>query len=126
MKTLIAIAVLFNMSAVSAQSRRIPDFYSAKFKITKVSPMCPSTIPAGAQCMGFGSIVQMEATIGCADKVVHSRIEVWGNNEIHTDVHVKRHPKADLIRCARAQVLKETVLVHSPGKVTIVNDGIEF
>lgn len=125
MKTLLALVVLFNVSAVSAQNH-IPPYYSAKFKITKVSPMCPSTIPAGAQCMGFGSIVNIEAIIGCADTVKHSRIEVWGNNEIHTDVLVKRNPHADTIRCMQAQVLKETVLVHSPGKVTIVNDGIEF
>lgn len=125
MKTIIALASLMIAGSVSAQNH-IPPFYSAKFKITKVSPMCPRTIPAGAQCMGLGSIVQMEAVIGCADTVVHKRIEVWGNNEIHTDVHVKRHPKSDLIRCVQAQVLRETVLVHSPGKVTIVNDGIEF
>lgn len=125
MKALLALVVLFNMSAVSAQNH-IPPYYSAKFKITKVSPMCPNDIPSGAVCFGLGSIVNIEAVIGCADTVKHSRIEVWGNNEIHTDVLVKRHPKSDLIRCMQAQVLKETVLVHSPGKVTIVNDGIEF
>lgn len=125
MKALLALAVLLNMSAVSAQSH-LPPYYSAEFSIRKVSPMCPATIPAGAQCMGFGSIVEIESVIGCADKVVSKRIEVWGNNEIHTDVLVKRHPKSDLIRCMQAQVLKETVLVHSPGKVTIVNDGIQF
>jgi hypothetical protein len=88
--------------------------------------MCPADIPAGAQCMGFGSIVQIEAIIGCTDKVERKRIEVWANNEIHTDVLVKRDPNSDRIRCYRAQVLKEIVPVHSPGAVSIVNDGIEF
>jgi hypothetical protein len=125
MKTILALAVLLNVTAVSAQNH-IPPYYSAEYKITKVSPMCPSTIPAGAQCMGFGSIVQIEAIIGCTDKVEHKRIDVWGNNEIHTDVLVKRDPNSANIRCYRAQILEETVLVHSPGKVTIVNDGIQF
>ncbi len=125
MKTIIALTALMIAGSVSAQNH-IPEYYSAKYKITKISAMCPISIPAGAKCMGLGSIVQMEAVIGCTDTVVHKRIEVWGNNEIHTDVHVKRDPKSDLIRCVQAQVLRETVLVHTPGKVTIVNDGIEF
>lgn len=125
MKALLALVVLFNVSAVSAQNH-IPPYYSAEFNIKKISPMCPRTIPAGAQCMGFGSIVVIEAIIGCADTVETKNIDVWENNEIHTDVLVKRAPNSDLIRCMRAQVLTETVLVNYPGKVTIVNDGIQF
>ncbi len=124
MKALLALVVLFNVSVVSAGI--VPPYYSAEFTIKKISPMCPATIPAGAQCMGFGSIVVIEAIIGCTDTVESKRIEVWGNNEIHTDVLVKRAPNAEVIRCMRAQTITETVLVHSPGKVTIVNDGIQF
>ncbi len=125
MKALLVLSVLFNISSVSAQNH-IPPYYSAEFQIKKISPMCPATIPAGAQCMGFGSIVVIEAVIGCTDTVESKRIEVWGNNEIHTDVLVKRAPNSDVIRCNRANVITETVLVHSPGKVKIVNDGIQF
>jgi hypothetical protein len=125
MKTLLALAVLMNVSVVSAQSH-IPPYYSAEYKITKISPMCPAHLPDGAQCAGFGSIVYIEATIGCTDQVVEKHITVTENNEIHTDVLVKRDPNSDRIRCYKAQVLKETVAVPYPGKVTIVNDGIQF
>ena len=125
MKTLIALAVLFNMSAVSAQGHA-PGFYSAQWKITKVSPMCPNDIPEGAMCFGLGSIVQVEATIGCADTLVSKQFDVWENNEIHAQSLVKRHPKADVIRCIRAQVVTDTVLVPMPGPVTLVNDMLEF
>lgn len=125
MKTIIALAVLLNISAVSAQVAH-PSVYSPIWKITKVSPMCPNNIPSGAQCFGLGSIVTVETTIGCADTLLSKDFDVWENNEIHVSSLAKRHPKADLIRCVRAQRITDTVLVHMPGSVEIVNDILEF
>jgi hypothetical protein len=128
MKTIIALAVLFNISAVSAQDFA-PKYYSAHFDITKVSPMCPATIPTGAQCMAFGSIVEISAHIGCIDKVVYKNIQVVRNNgtiEIHAVSVIKKDPKADVVRCYRANTIKEIVPVHDMGPVTIVNDIVEF
>lgn len=125
MKTLIALAVLFNMTAVSAQVQH-PSVYSPIWKIKKVSPMCPNDIPAGAVCFGLGSIVTVETTIGCADTLLSKEFDVWENNEIHVNSIAKRHPKADVIRCVRAQTIQDTVLVPMPGQVTIVNDTLEF
>lgn len=125
MKTILALTVLLSLSSVSAQVAH-PGVYSPTWKITKVSPMCPNDIPDGAVCFGLGSIVQVEATIGCADRLLSARFDVWENNEIHVQSLVKQHPQAPLIRCVRAQVLKDTVLVPNPGRVTLVNDILEF
>lgn len=125
MKTILALTILFSLSSASAQVAR-PGVYSPIWKITKVSPMCPNTIPDGAVCFGLGSIVQVETTIGCADKLLSKRFDVWDNNEIHVQSLVKQHPQAPLIRCVRAQVLTDTVLVPTPGRVILVNDTLEF
>ncbi len=128
MKTIIALAVLFNMTAVSAQDF-VPQYYSAHYDIKKITAMCPANIPTGAQCMSFGSIVEINATIGCIDKVVYKNFQVVRNNgnvEIHAVSVVKKDPKSDVVRCYKANVVKEIIPVHAMGPITIVNDIVEY
>lgn len=122
---LLSLFALLNLSAVKAQGYA-PGYYSAHWKITKVTPMCPRDIPAGAVCFGLGSIVHVEATIGCVDELKTKEFTVWENNEIHAMSLVKVGPNADRVRCARAQVIQDIVLVPHPGEVTLVNDTLEF
>lgn len=128
MKTLIASAFCLFAFAASAQDYR-PEYYKAEFSISKVSPMCPSNIPDGAVCMGLGSLVEVQAPIGCKDQVVFKEFSVVRNFnevEIHAVALVKKHAKADVIRCRHAQVIREIVPVHEMGPVRIINSTIDL
>ncbi len=122
MKTIIALTVLLNLTAVSAQVAH-PGYYSADWKITKVSPMCPNDIPSGAVCFGLGSIVNVEAKIGCGDTVISKHFDVLDTNVIEAQSVVKANP---YVRCAGQKKIKDVVLVHNPGPVSLENIILEF
>lgn len=118
------IALSFFANVVSASTVIPPEYYSAEFKITKISPMCPNTVPPEAMCMGLGSIVEVTALAGCADTEVHSSFDVIDTGmdaQIFAVSVVKKHPNADRIRCVAPKFIRKTVTVPYSGIVELHN-----
>lgn len=128
-KLLCVFALTLAASNIQAADFFAPEYYSAKFEIESVRPMCPRTIPRGAVCMGIGSIVTLKATLGCGDQLVFSEIEADTSGsvaDIYTASVVKKHPKSRLIRCIRANEVRKTITLPSAfANPNVINVSIE-
>lgn len=125
--TILLLAAVFISTTSFANSQLPPEYYSAQFRITNISPMCPSTIPGGAQCAGLGSIVTAEAMIGCADKLVYSKFDERANNYGTVTVYATSLVKnvGSNIRCFAPQIIRKTFSVFSLGKIKLVNVEVQ-
>jgi hypothetical protein len=124
MKYLMALSLAFLATTSPAQSTWGPEYYTANFQIMNVSPLCPQTVPNGATCMGYGSIVTVEATLGCGDELIFSRFEEeksYENVDLYAISLVKRHPNSKVIRCIRANTIIKKVRVNSMGNINLIN-----
>lgn len=118
------IALSFFANVVSASTIMPAEYYSAEFKITKVRPMCPASVPGGAVCMGLGSIVDVAAYVGCTDTEIHTsfdEIYTGMDTQIFAVSVVKRDPNSDRIRCAAPKIIRKTLTVNYPGIVGLHN-----
>lgn len=124
MKFIMALSFAFLATASQAQSTWGPEYYTADFQIVQLSPMCPTSIPNGASCMGFGSIVTVEATLGCGDELIFSQFEEkksYENVDLYAISLVKRHPNSKAIRCIRANTIRKKIRVNSMGHINLIN-----
>lgn len=132
MKTLLTVLAFISIATANAQETKAPEYYSANFEIEKITPMCPAPSEGKMVCMAMGAVVTLKATIGCADTFLLADITEVGDLRLvrHTQIHVasvvKAHPQRDVIRCAKAQVIRKTI-TSSMGKVSnsVINSTIE-
>ncbi|HXH29405.1 MAG TPA: hypothetical protein VNJ01_01210 [Bacteriovoracaceae bacterium] len=121
MKYLLTLTALITFT--TAQAAPVPPvYYSVDFQIEKIEPMCPRSIPAGAVCMGLGSVVTLGADLGCGDKMVYSDFETMDQNG-STVVHAVSVVKASHSRtssCSRNKVLRTLTIPHGTVS-TVVN-----
>lgn len=105
-----------------------PQYYAPEFRIVSVRPMCPRTIPGGAVCMGLGSIVTVETTLGgCLDDLLFSDFQerdFGGAVELYAVGVAKVDPKSKVVRCVRANKVRKTVTVNGLGSIRLINQTI--
>lgn len=118
-----AAALLMSSSTFASDSV----YYSAEFEITKISPMCPASVPGGAVCAGLGSIVEIVATIDCNDQMVSFKTYEDTSTSLVTELHVMNVVRrGNRTRFCFAPVfVKKTVTVFNVGPVVLVNDQIQ-
>jgi len=127
MKKLLTIA-LMGLSFSGFAYEKEPQYYAPEFRITSVRPMCPRSIPGGAVCMGLGSVVTVETTLGCLDKLMFSDFEersFGGGVELYAVGVAKADPKSKVVRCVRANKITKTITVNSLGSIKLINQRIE-
>ncbi len=127
MKTIMALAFAVLSFNVSAQTET-PEFYSPEFTVAKISPMCPRSIPSGAMCGGYGSIVTVSATLGCLDSLEFFSTKTVAHDlkvELHIVSVAFRNPESARVRCNRANTVTKVVPVPQMGQVTVINTVIQ-
>lgn len=127
---LLTVLASLALNATASDFNHVPEYYAPEFKIIDVSPMCPRTIPNGAQCMGLGSIVKISTTLGCLDTLEFQKIKTIANGradgvELHSVALALRHPDSARVRCARANTIVKTIIVQEMGTVEIINSEIK-
>ena len=126
MKKLLTIA-LMGLSFSSFAYEEEPQYYAPEFRVVSVRPMCPRSIPGGAVCMGLGSIVTVETTLACLDKLMFSDFQersFGGGVELYAVGVAKVDPKSKVVRCVRPNTVRKTVNVNGLGSIRLINQTI--
>ena len=125
MKTVFFLIAALISTVASANFETANEYYAAKFRITKISPMCPTTVPNGASCFGLGSIVHVEAVLGCGDELLFAKFDEVDNNNGTVDLFasslVRTTAKPGQMRCMAITMVKRDIPVHALGKINLIN-----
>lgn len=128
MKKLLTVA-LMGLSFSGFAYEEEPQYYVPEFRVVSVRPMCPRSVPGGASCMGLGSVVTVETTLGgCLDKLMFSDFQersFGGGVELYAVGVAKVDPKSKVVRCIRANTVRKTITVNGLGSIRLINQSIE-
>jgi hypothetical protein len=119
MKTILGLLAVLSLSNVMADSRSLPEYYSAHFEVVKVEPICGKN-PGGMSCMAVGDVVTLRAVLNCADSLVYKKFTVVGTDIAAVSV-VAKHPDSDRIRCFKANEVFEKVQILNGKNTQVIN-----